>query len=274
MKTFLLCLKRSVWALSLFGMVASVQAQQVKGLKTQADQLVKGHELYKQSKIYDSKHGAKETKIPAVGDRAVDRMNYELSRLKDPSTGEIPLGIRDLEISYSKNLPVGTELKQSVNTKSSGKSRRFQYWENRGPFNVGGRTRALAIDRTNENIIFAGGVSGGLWRSSNGGETWSRVSSRRESPSITDIIQDPRPGKHRIWYYATGERLGNSAGAEGAFFQGTGIYKSVNSGRSWRLLEASSDGDVGAFGPLDLINSIAIDPANGDLYAGTITGVL
>ncbi|SHI93182.1 T9SS type A sorting domain-containing protein [Aquimarina spongiae] len=273
MKTFLLCLKRSVWALSLFGMVASLQAQQVKGLKTQADQLVKGHALYKQSKVYDSKHGAKETKIQTVGDRAVDRMNYELSRLNDPSTGEIPLGIRDLEISYSKNIPVGTELKQSVNAKSSGKFRRFQYWENRGPFNVGGRTRALAIDRTNENIIFAGGVSGGLWRSSNGGETWSRVSSRRESPSITDIIQDPRPGKHRIWYYATGERLGNSAGASGAFFQGTGIYRSVNNGRSWRLLEASSDGDVRAFGPLDLINSIAIDPTNGDLYAGTITGV-
>jgi len=38
-----------------------------------------------------------------------------------------------------------------------------------GPNNTGGRTRALMVDRRNDNIILAGGISGGLWRSENGG---------------------------------------------------------------------------------------------------------
>ena len=53
---------------------------------------------------------------------------------------------------------------------------------------MGGRTRALAIDRYNERVILAGGVSGGLWRSTNAGKTWRKVTNRRTSPSITSIV--------------------------------------------------------------------------------------
>ncbi len=273
MKTILFYLKRSVWAVSLVGMMTSVNAQKIPGLQTEANSTQQRASLYKQSKIYDSKHGAKELAPKQVGDRAIDRYNYDFERFKDPATGKMPLGIRDLEINFSENIPVSTELKQSVAAKSSSKFGRFSYWQNRGPFNVGGRTRALAIDRTNENIIFAGGVSGGLWRSTNGGETWRKITNRRQSPSITDIVQDPRPGKHRTWYYATGERFGNSAGAGGAFYTGTGVYKSINGGRTWRLLEATNDNDIRAISPFDVINSIVVDPTNGDVYIGTIQGL-
>ncbi len=272
MKTLLFSPKRYVWAVVLLGAITSVNAQNTQ-LKTSADP-IKGHALYKQSKIYDSESGPKETKVTPVGDNAIDRMEFEFGRFKDPKTGKIPSGIREAELQFSEKIPVGNDSKQLVaNAAKSSKASRFSYWENRGPFNVGGRTRALAIDRTNENVILAGGVSGGLWRSTNGGETWKKVTNRRQSPSITCIVQDPRPGKHRVWYYGSGERFGNSAGAGGAFYQGTGVYKSVNGGRTWRLLNATNDDNVSTFSPFDLINSIVINPTNGDIYLGTFNGV-
>ncbi len=274
MKTFLFYLKRTVWAFSLIGIITAVSAQQTKNFEADPSQLHKGHTLYKQSKIYDSKSGAKETKIKRVGDKAIERMEYEFGRLKDPNTGKIPDGIRDAELSFSSKIASGNDQKQALSVAAkSAKAGSFSYWENRGPFNVGGRTRALAIDRTNENIILAGGVSGGLWRSTDAGKSWKKVTSRRQSPSITCIVQDPRPGRHNTWYYGSGENIGNSARAGGAFFAGTGVYKSTNGGRTWRLLEATNDNDINTDSPFDITNSIAVHPVSGDLYVATTNGV-
>jgi len=44
-----------------------------------------------------------------------------------------------------------------------------------GPDNVGGRTRAIGIDRGNDNIMYAGAVGGGLFKSTDAGNNWSRV---------------------------------------------------------------------------------------------------
>lgn len=155
---------------------------------------------------------------------------------------------------------------------SSAKSSNFYNWKSRGPFNVGGRTRALAIDRTNENVVLAGGVSGGLWRSENTGETWSKVTRSFQTPSITTIVQDPRKNKGATWYYGSGERLGNSA-TSGSFYTGSGVYKSQDGGRTFELLNATADGTVADISPFDLINSIAINPVNGDVYVATFNGL-
>ncbi|MFL1894381.1 T9SS type A sorting domain-containing protein [Aquimarina sp. 2-A2] len=258
-----------VFLLLLLGYTTTAQT-----LKTEADPqpTPRGHQLYKQSKLYDNTTGAIEGAPKAVGDKALERMEYEFNRLKDPYTGQLPLEIRGLELDFSKNITAGDDLQKSAATKSS-RGIQFSYWKNRGPYNVGGRTRALAIDATNENVILAGGVSGGLWRSENSGQTWRKVTTRRQSPSITCIVQDPRPGKQNIWYYGSGERFGNSASAGGAFYTGTGVYKSVNGGRTWKLLSATDDGDIRAIAPFDLINSIAINPTNGDVYVATFNGI-
>ncbi|MCF6348185.1 MAG: T9SS type A sorting domain-containing protein [Flavobacteriaceae bacterium] len=241
-------------------------------LKTSHDPKAnKGHQLYKQTKIYDnSAKAGSETKPQPVGDKASDRVDYEFNRLKNPYTGKIPKHIKELEAEFSKTIENTNELQKSI---GNAKSHRYSYWKNRGPYNVGGRTRALAIDRYNENIIFAGGVSGGLWRSGNAGDTWRKVTRSRQSPSITDIVQDPRPHKRHIWYYSSGERSGNSASGGGAFFTGTGVYKSTNYGYSWRLLRATKDNDITTTSPFEITNSIAVNPTNGDLYVATFNGV-
>lgn len=234
----------------------------------------KGHALYKQSKIYDSKSGPTGVKPKSVGDRALDRVNYEQRMLQNPVTKQIPQGMLSKEIQFSDNITERSHAaeKSAKSGETYGKSR-YSYWANRGPGNVGGRTRALALDRRNENTIFAGGVSGGLWRSTNQGETWRKVTLPWQDPSITAIVQDPRPGKHRIWYYSSGERFGNSASAGGAFYAGTGVFKSVNNGRTWFKLRGSNDNDLTAISAFDIIHNIAVDPKNGDVYVATFEGI-
>ncbi len=278
MKTLLFNLNFFVCGLSLLGIMASANAQQkMQRLQKRTNQKGakahnQGQKLYKMAKLFDQTN-----KVPQVGDNANEREGYFYEVLRNPNTGVIPADIRDREINFSKKIPEGNDLKQSISSKSA-KAGNFSYWKSRGPFNLGGRTRALAIDRTNENVIIAGGVSGGVWRSTNGGQSWRKVTNRRQSPSITCIVQDPRPGKHNIWYYGSGERRGNSASAGRAFYAGTGVYKSTDGGRTWKVLEATNDGNIldspfNIVNPFDIINSIVVNPMNGDVYVATTYGV-
>ena len=115
-------------------------------------------------------------------------------------------------------------------------------WTSRGPYNVGGRTRGLVIDVANPNIYIAGGVSGGIWRSEDGGDTWEKMTKSHQLHSVTTIAQDPREGYTHIWYAGTGEVRGNSAGASGAPYRGDGIYKSTDNGLTWELLASTTKG--------------------------------
>src|SRR6476620_10655619 len=45
-------------------------------------------------------------------------------------------------------------------------------WQSIGPGNVGGRTRALLIDPTDPNVMYAAGVAGGIWKTTNAGSSW------------------------------------------------------------------------------------------------------
>jgi len=48
-------------------------------------------------------------------------------------------------------------------------------WVSRGPQNVGGRTRSLVIHPADPNVLWAGSVSGGVWKSTNGGQFWTAL---------------------------------------------------------------------------------------------------
>jgi len=180
------------------------------------------------------------------------RFRWILNRLKDPETGKIPEGIRRKELEFAKTLPNDSE----KGLKSSGT------WVNRGPFNVGGRTRAMALDVERTSTILAGGVSGGMWRSTNSGQTWAKVTGDEQLHSVTCITQDTRAGKTNNWYYGTGEIYGNSAGESfTAFYFGDGIYKSSDNGMSWSPIEATLSNTPQIGTDFDLTWNIAINNA-------------
>ena len=197
--------------------------------------------------------------IAYASDNPAERVVWDRIRLADPNTGEIPKNIRQKEMMFAKTLP-----KSSVMSKAN--------WLHRGPFNVGGRTRALAMDVLDENILFAGGASGGMFRSSNGGQSWVMTTNPNQLHNVTCVSQDKRIGKENIWYFGSGELRGSSASGGEAYYQGNGIYKSIDGGLSWDSLSVTATNTNGFDSNFDFIWNLKTDPSNDSLdvvYAAT-----
>lgn len=110
---------------------------------------------------------------------------------------------------------------------------------------MSGRVRAMAIDPTNSNRLLLGTATGGVWLSSNAGQSWTPLTDSQPSLAIGAVAIDP--SNPNVFYAGTGE-------ANGSYYS-AGILKSTNSGASWSVLGASVF-DRGA------IAAIAINPAN------------
>lgn len=100
-----------------------------------------------------------------------------------------------------------------------------------GPSNVGGRTRGLLIDADYPERLYAGGVSGGVWISTNEGSSWNQVDDAAKAINVTDIIQDPV--NRDILYYCTGESIGQKAS------RGAGVFRSMDRGASFSQLPST-----------------------------------
>ena len=188
-----------------------------------------------------------------------NRRNWYSSRLVSPETQQMPENIRARELQYAQTLPQNSFLEAN--------------WTARGPFNVGGRTRGMAVDITDENVIMAGGVSGGIWRTENQGLSWQKLTAPEMLHNVTCLTQDTRDGQTGTWYYGTGEAYGNSASGNDAYFFGNGVFKTLDNGLTWNSLSATASNTPEEFDQIwDLIWDIEVDSSNDSLdivYAGT-----
>lgn len=132
-----------------------------------------------------------------------------------------------------------------------------------GPDNIGGRVRALLIDASDTAHLLAGGVSGGLWESNNGGASWKPISDHNVSLAVTCITQNPFNPKEI--YYGTGEATGNSAAIDGA-----GVFKSIDGGKTFTQLFASTT--ISSFSTIWDIEFSKTDSST--FYVGTRSGGL
>ena len=202
-----------------------------------------------------------EEETPEARARFVEeRFLYEYYRQVNPISGDIPKAQKELELDRSKK----AKLKINSNSRAIETS-----YVNRGPSNLGGRTRALVIDRSDNtgNTIIAGGVSSGVFKTTNGGANWTKVSSNDEIHNVTTIVQDPRTGFENIWYYGTGESIGNSASLRGSTYYGQGIWKSTDGGNTWTQMPSTSSNQTSYDSDFDFIFNLAIHPNTGELFA-------
>ena len=207
-----------------------------------------------------------------INDNPTGRAEFELMKRADPATGRIPVGIRSRELEFASTIPSREMLFEERLKGGAATLAAPVQWRERGPNNQGGRTRALGIDVSNEGVILAGGVSGGMWRSEDAGDSWTKVTAIGEIHSVTCLAQDTRPGSQHIWYYGTGEQRANSAN-----LPGDGIFKSTDGGRSWTRLESTIKNSPQSRDQMfDYVHRIVIDPSNlnqDEVYAACYGGI-
>ncbi|MEZ4701625.1 MAG: T9SS type A sorting domain-containing protein [Rhodothermales bacterium] len=196
----------------------------------------------------------------ALTKRARDTYFHML--LRDPATDAIPAQIRRRELEYARTLPV----REDVPSKN-GLMPLFD-WREAGPSGVGGRTRALSVDAGNSSTLIAAGVTGGIWKSTDAGVSWTLRGNTEEMLGITAIAQDPRPGNRSTWYAGGGELRG-SAGDNGgrAFMYGSGIYVSTDNGDTWTAGAIDLDNNPTQFdSEYDYVHRIVVSPTTGAVF--------
>lgn len=195
------------------------------------------------------------------------RGEYYFRMLRNPATNSIPENVRRREIEAAKRIPPRTNMDVKFRHKQ-GKLLDFHEfsWNLAGPYDVGGRTRAMAVDITDPNMIIAGGVSGGIWKSTDGGSTWEMKTSDFTNLSVTSLAQDPN--SPNTWYYVTGEFLGSSASDRGftAPYYGTGVFRSTDNGETWSQIPSTADENTSWNSPYDFISRVVISPVTGSVF--------
>lgn len=123
-------------------------------------------------------------------------------------------------------------------------------WMNIGPSNYSGRILDIAWHPTNTNIIYVGSASGGLWKTTNGGTSWTPLTDDLASLAIGSVALDPTDPN--IIYIGTGE---GSFNVDAVF--GAGVFKSTDGGATWNTTGLSWTQSQNR-----AVNKIVIDPTN------------
>ncbi len=142
-------------------------------------------------------------------------------------------------------------------------------WEEMGPDNIAGRTRAVLIDKDNELRIFAGSVGGGIWKSTTGGLSWEKVTGGDmfDNLCVSSICQ----AANGDIYFGTGEFFGSNT-ATG--FRGQGIFKSTDHGVTWTHLTSTWNDSDNSKQIFYYVSKLASDPTNSNkIYAATAMGL-
>lgn len=134
-------------------------------------------------------------------------------------------------------------------------------WTSLGPGNIGGRTRALILDPRAPRTMFAGGVAGGVWKTTDGGLSWRPLDDLMANLAVSSLAMDPADSD--IVYAGTGEGFYNSDAVRGA-----GIFKTTDGGLTWTRLPATATPDF------HYVNDLAVSVSRPRrIYAATRTGV-
>jgi len=98
-----------------------------------------------------------------------------------------------------------------------------------GPAFTSGRVVGFAVDPENSQHYFVAAASGGVWRTTNDGTSWTPVFDTQGSYSIGTVVIDPR--NPSVVWVGTGENNNQRSVS-----YGDGVYKSEDGGRTWHNL--------------------------------------
>ncbi|HNP18333.1 MAG TPA: T9SS type A sorting domain-containing protein [Fulvivirga sp.] len=133
----------------------------------------------------------------------------------------------------------------------------------RGPANVPGRTRTIVVDPDDGTLQtwFAGNVSGGIWKTTNGGTSWNEVAPDLANMAIVTLAMSE--SNSSVIYAGTGEGFVYNGTL---ILNGDGIYKSIDKGVSWSLLNSTTTEDFRN------VSRIIVDPTNENIVVASTAG--
>ena len=199
-------------------------------------------------------------------DEAAMAQQFEIERTKDPVLGYVPKERLIAAYQYAElsklnamrsRMAAGTWVERGPRADIVGVNNSNP---RDGSLNVSsGRIRAVWVDLSdiNGNTVWAGGIGGGLWKTTNfktSPATWVPVNDFFTNMAIGSICQDP--SNPNIMYFGTGERTYNTDAIRGG-----GVWKSIDNGANWTLLSATAS--------YYNVSKLLCD-AMGNLYVGTI----
>ena len=201
-------------------------------------------------KRHEEREGEEEEK-----DRIDLAIKQEINRTRDPNTNSVPVqrlmqakNFKDQKLSQLNNNRLATAV-PGIN------------WVERGPSNVGGRSRVVWYDLNDASNgykkVWAGSVAGGLWYTNDitvASPVWNKINDLFDNIAITSFAQSS--SSPNTMYFGTGEGWFNLDAIEGL-----GIWKSTDGGANWTQLSFTLN--------FAYVQDLQIDQ-NGNLYASVL----
>lgn len=120
---------------------------------------------------------------------------------------------------------------------------------------VSGRVNAITPLPNDENTVYVGAAAGGVWKTTNAGQSWTSIFDQVGTLPIGAITLDPANPSH-VWV-GTGDK--NGGGCAGYF--GQGVFLSEDAGATW----AARNGSGATAMPLSIVNAVAVQPTDSNV---------
>ena len=207
-----------------------------------------------------------ETKVPNW--KLYKRWEYYWEQRVNQTTGQFPTTNSVTE--YEKYLTTQNNLSKTTYDES---------WANLGTNTSSGgyagigRINCIAFHPTDANTFWVGSPSGGLWKTTNGGTSWTILNNNQLVIGVSAIVIPSDYATSNTMYIATGDRDGGSmwslSGGQSADNVSIGVLKSIDGGTTW-----NTTGLTYTTNQMKLIYSLVVHPTNNSiLFAATSDGI-
>ena len=210
----------------------------------------------------DQQREAEEEENERKQDQPDEAMKWRMGSLVD-ETGKIPVGAEVRAWEHTRQMPIDPSAwpAGSLSLTDTVAGINPSGWQWLGPGNIGGRVRAIVIHPADPQTIWLGSVSGGIWKTSNGGTSWAPLADFMANLAVSSLAIDPT--NPNVLYAGTGEGYFN-----GDSIRGAGIFKTTDGGATWNQLASTATAEW------FYVDRLAISPVNSQIIlAATRTGI-
>ncbi len=185
-------------------------------------------------------------------DKEIDK---EIDKLFPYMDRDLERQFPEVEMHLDAYKKAKEEVQRDIQKLSKSNSGFDKEWTIQGPGNLGARINTVAVDPFDKNIIIVGYAGGGLWRTQDGGASWTDIFDAGIYNSIAHITFDSK--NQNTIYIGTGD-----PNVPGRAYLGHGVYKSTDGGDTWVSLGLTEQ---------SIISKVRIHPEDSQiLYAGSM----